>query len=445
MWTVIEKNDLPEFEEYYHLDKYPEKEYILYENAKHIFLPRKFIINYPYEKLKYLTDNKFLPQTIDNIEFIGTLRDHQQPIIDSFIELYKSKGQINGVLNAHPGAGKTLLSVYLACYLKKKTLIVVDNEKLKSQFIETIVKFTNLTENDIGFIQGSHFDSDKKITITLVQTLLSKLKKNLIEFYKKIRKCGFDFIIYDEVHKTSSSSKYAKSTLLINSPNIIGLSATPYVRDMHAILLFNTIGNIAVTSKNYELVPKVFFITYDSCLDNKKKYRASFMKDYIKLQAFYNSIIFDNPNYLNIVGKLANKCKEAKHTTIVLVSNIKQIEHILNHLTSMGIEAKAIYSKQKQIDKSVDKLLIGTFKFCSHGFDFPELSALILASPYKGKISLIQSIGRILRTASSKKQPVIFDLMDIQFPSLFSNNINNKMNIFKEEFGECEYKIISGD
>jgi len=336
----------------------------------------------------------------------------------------------------------TAISIYLACKLRKKTLIVVDNEKLKDQFVESIINFTNLTEGDIGFIQGSKFDLDKKITITMVQTLLSKLKRNLKEFYIKIRDCGFDLVIYDEVHKTSAGPKYAMSTLFLNTQNIIGLSATPYVRDAHALLLFNTIGDIVYTAKDYDFTPKIIYVNYDSNLDSKKKYRAVFLKDYIKLQSFYNSIIFNNSHYLNVLLKIAQKCINTGHRTLILVSTIKQIDSIINHFSKFSITAKAIYSKQPNIDKGVDTLLIGTFKFCSHGFDYAELSALVLGSPYKGKVSLVQSIGRILRSSENKKIPVVFDLIDSQFPNLFSNVIKYKNAIFEDEFGKCDIRNI---
>jgi superfamily II DNA or RNA helicase len=446
MWTLLPKDKLSQYEDKYKLfEKYPEQEYILYTNDTHFFFPRYFFKNFPDENLVQHIDREFKPQSIEYIEYTGELRDYQHPIVKPFIDLFNNTGSVNGLLNAYPGAGKTAMAIYLACIFKKKTLIVVDNEKLKEQFIESIVKFTNITEENIGTIQGSKFDTDKPIVITMVQTLLSKLKRNLKEFYIQVRDCGFDFVVYDEVHKTSSSSKYAMSTLFINSKNIIGLSATPYVREVHALLLFNTIGDIIHTTKDYEFIPKIFYVKYDSRLDQKTKYRAKFIKDYVRLQAFYNSIIFDNHNYLNVLYKLSKKCLESEHRVMILVSTVKQIETIIDFLSKLGIPAKALYSKQTEVDKENDFLLVGTFKYCSAGFDFKELSALILASPYKGKISLVQSIGRVLRLAPGKKSPVVFDLMDKQFPNLFESNIATKNKVFIDEFGDCEIHYVDAD
>lgn len=446
MWTLLPKEYTSEYEQKYRLfEKYPEREYILYSNNTHHLLPRYFHINYPYDKLIIHIDKQFIAREIENVEFTSSLREHQIPIVDTFINKYIDQGYVNGLLNAYPSCGKTCISIYLACKFKRKTLIVVDNQKLKDQFIESIVKFTNLTIDDIGFIQGSKFDSDKPITITMVQTLLSKLKRNLKDFYIKIRDCGFDFVIYDEVHKTSAGPKYAMSTLFINSKNIIGLSATPYVRDVHALLLFNTIGDIIHTSKAYECTPNIVYVTYNSKIDQKIKNKSHYMRDYIRLQAFYNSVIYNNTQYLEVIYKLAKKCLDRGHVTIILVSTVKQIESIIEYLASRDISAEPLYSKKPDVDKVNSTILVGTFKFCSTGFDFKELSALILASPYKGKISLVQSIGRILRTSTGKKQPVVFDLMDTQFPSLFESNITGKNKIFSDEFKGCEIRNVNMD
>jgi superfamily II DNA or RNA helicase len=73
-------------------------------------------------------------------------------------------------------------------------------------------------------------------------------------------------------------------------------------------------------------------------------------------------------------------------------------------------------------------------KFASAGFDYPQLSALILAAPLKGRTTLIQSIGRVVRSYPDKNNPIVIDLIDTDFPSLFESNINIKINVIKKEF-----------
>ena len=52
---------------------------------------------------------------------------------------------------------KTVLSVYIATQLKIKTLIIVDNQNLMKQWIQSFLDFTNLKVEDIGIIRRTAF------------------------------------------------------------------------------------------------------------------------------------------------------------------------------------------------------------------------------------------------------------------------------------------------
>jgi superfamily II DNA or RNA helicase len=447
MWTIINRDNLTEYERCHRLNTlYPEREYILHESSDgKVFLPRYFHKNYPSEKLIHHIDKEFHHDPIEGVLINEDfeLREEQKRIFDIINSSYQDNGFINGVINMRTGGGKSALSVYLTTQLKLKTLIIVDNTKLKEQFIGEYLKYTNLKEEDIGVIQGSRFDGDKSVVVTMVQTLLSKVKSNLKEFYIKLRDCGFGLAIYDEVHKTSSGQKYSLSSLLINTPNILGLSATPYHKDYHKMLMENTIGNIICVSKKYELIPKFVYINYDSQIEKKHLNRLRYVKDYIKSQAYYNSIIFDNINYLKIIVRIVNKAVQGNHRILVIVSTTKQMESIVEALLAANIKCKPLYSKQTDVDQETDLVLVATFKYASTGFDYKALSALLLGSPYKGQISLVQAIGRILRECTGKNSPVIFDLMDRQVPSLFGKNITSKNNIYQKEYGNCVIQYVN--
>ena len=115
--------------------------------------------------------------------------------------------------------------------------------------------------------------------------------------------------------------------------------------------------------------------------------------------------ITKNENYLYVIYKLAKKCQDSGYKTIIMVSTMAQVDGIIEYLKRNGIEAKPVCGKEHEIDKEVDNVLVATYKFASHGFDYVELSALILASPYRGAIALVQMIGRILRGYKGKKAP----------------------------------------
>lgn len=66
--------------------------------------------------------------------------------------------------------------------------------------------------------------------------------------------------------------------------------------------------------------------------------------------------------------------------------------------------------------------------------DYKELSCLILACPLAGKKSLIQVIGRILRSNIGKQKPVVIDLADMSVPAFTIPEIRMKKKIVSDEF-----------
>jgi superfamily II DNA or RNA helicase len=436
MFTLIKKNDLSAY-----LSKYPildTPEFLLYELNGFYILPRNFYTNYPSDLLVNYVDEHFKPQTAD-ISFNSELRPYQISPLKKLESMYFDRGnELHGIFQAIPGFGKTVSVAYLSSKFKQKTLIIIDNTKLLEQWVDAYTKFTNIT--DIGIIQGSRFDFEKPVAIAMVQTLLSKIKNNISEFYEVMRSAGYNFIVYDEVHATSSAPMFSKSTILFNSKNILGLTATPYVRDVNKILLDNTIGNVLLEVKNYDLTPKIIFCKYDSGLSKKYNYKLQYAADFVRKLAMFNSIIYDNPTYLELISKVVKEAISKNHRVLILASTIKQVQTITANLINKGISAKAFYSEQKEVDKINDMVLVATMKMCSKGFDYKQLSALVLASPLQGKISLIQSIGRILRESDNKTAPIVYDLIESGFNNLFINTISQKKKIFKEEFNITEFE-----
>lgn len=331
---------------------------------------------------------------------------------------------------------KTVLSVYIASKLKIKICIVVDNDNLISQWIESFLKFTDLKPEEIGLIKGKHFVVDKPVIIATVQTLLSKIKTDISKNFKLIDNAKIGLVIYDEVHNTSSSSKFSKASLLFRTKNVLGLSATPFQSGIAEILMKNTIGEIIYETKHYELKPTYILNHYDSGLTGKYAYILGKMSDYIKRKAFYNSIIIKSENYLNLVIKIVKQRLKEGHIILILCFTKAQVKLFSEALDKEGINHRRFYGDEKgEIDKNNINVLIGTYAYIGKGFDFQQLSSLILTTNLAGKKSLIQVVGRILREGDkNKKAPVVDDLIDRGFPSLFIPDMKAKKTIIKNEF-----------
>ena len=442
MWSYVNKTDLELF-----INAYPNladgfDEINLFETDDKIIVPRLFHNNFPNYINIFESKEDVIPIPVF-FKFIGTLRKEQPEAIKAVLDIYQKQKFVNGILKCVPGFGKTVISAYIASKLGLKTCIVIDNENLLQQWLESFLTFTDLKPEEIGLIKGKHFVIDRPVVIASVQTLLSKIKTDMSKNFKIIDEARFGLVIFDEVHNTSSSSKFAKASLLFRTKNILGLSATPFQSGIAEILMRNTIGQNVYETKVYDLKPTYVLNYYDSKLSGKYSYVLGKMPDYIKRKAFYNSIIIKSPEYLNIIIKLVKKRLGEGHIVLILAFTKAQIKLISERLDEENIEHRRFYGDEKdELDKVNVRVVIATYAYAGKGIDFEQLSSLILGTNLAGKKSLIQVVGRILRSSTEgriKKTPVVDDLIDMCFPSLFLPDVKTKKNIIKQEF-DC--KII---
>ena len=443
MWSITNETGFKNLlKKYYKLWPYID-DIVLHQSQNQIFLPRYLAENYPSENVNMVKDNTWKPQVSKQFKFIGKLHDSQTTLMTPILKLINSQEDQLGILKGRPGSGKTVMGIYLAAQTQKPTLVIVDNSNLIKQWQESVLKFTDLNENNIGLIQGKTFyaNKDTPIILCMVQTLISKVKRDINNFYSKIQNLGIDLVLADECHKTTTGPKYAKASLFLNTKNILGLSATPFLDELHKLMMDNTIGPIIAEDKQYEFVPKVFFVKYDSGLSRAYSKRIAYGSDLIKQRAMYNKIIIESPEYFRIICDLVKSLLKENHRVIIIAFTTNQVRQISETLTTNDIENTQFYSQKRSLDKMHDKVIIATYQFASHGFDMKRLSSIILASPLSGKKSLIQCIGRILRDDKDKNQPVVYDLIDTGFNGMFLRDIPKKRNILKNEFN-CEVKEI---
>jgi superfamily II DNA or RNA helicase len=261
------------------------------------------------------------------------------------------------------------------------------------------------------------------------------------DFYTRIRDCGFDLVFFDECHKTTCGPKYATASLFLNTWNVYGLSATPFADNLHKIMMHCTIGNIVAVDDQYELVPKINFVQFDSGLHQqfcKFVYQAG---DMLRQRSRYISKLTKSAKYKQIMVDLVRGMLTDGHRIIIIVFTVDLVKSISQWLDEVGIENRQFYSKKIEIDKENDKVVVATYGYAGAGFDMKQLSGAILGTPLSGKKSLIQVIGRILRSFHGKVDPVVYDLIEEQFGGMFMKDLPRKIGILKNEFN-CEFNHI---
>jgi superfamily II DNA or RNA helicase len=200
-------------------------------------------------------------------------------------------------------------------------------------------------------------------------------------------------------------------------------------------------GDVLYKTKKYELVPDIYFVKYNSNIDPKQLKRMSHFRDLIQKKSCYDKEIVNSEMYLYVIRKIVENLIKAKHQSFIICSTVAQVKLIHDMLMSIDVDSDMLYSKDTEVKKDA-QVIVATYGFAGAGFDLKTLSALIYVSPYRGKKSTIQTVGRILRKCEGKQKAVVFDLVDQCCPAVFNGYIASKSKILNSEFGGCNVKEL---
>ena len=385
------------------------------------------------------------PTLLENIDVKEGIepRDYQVDIINEIVNEFDSKKYIRAIVKGSTGFGKTFVALYTILYkLKLKPIIIVHNEVLFQQWVNSITNYFNIDESRIGRIQGSDLEKlekeiDKDILIVKSQSLLSQVKRSdlekLYELYNDRAKVSC--VIFDEAHLSSAALKFAKPAALFATPNVLALSATPFRKGIHKLVMQSTVGDNIIESAHLNMKPEVDIKIIDSKIDAGAEYKISRMTTYVQKLGIYNSTVTKSPLFIDEIVKETEELLKTGHRILIIAANNTMVKFLVDILKSKEIEAAAFTAKDREYGDA--KVIISNQQMSSTGFSQDDLSALILANGTIGKTQLIQSVGRVLRLLEGKNDPKVV----LFFDKLFIKHINGsapfiaKKNL-ESEFGE---------
>ncbi|MGL4999424.1 MAG: DEAD/DEAH box helicase, partial [Cetobacterium sp.] len=218
---------------------------------------------------------------------IGPRDTEQEKVIKAVKEFYNGFGY--GLIEASPSAGKTAMACMMMGHVKQRTLVLVDMNLLVEQFVESILAFTNVKKEEIGFIRGNELDYglDKKIIIATNQSLAKKP-----EILKELEN-NIGFVIQDEA-QIASCDTVQKVFGELRPKYQLGLSGTPYRDDKMDFLIREAIGPIMCKANRQAMVENGSMITpilrplfiYDKEKLNDRKYANAEFREVV--DDFYN-------------------------------------------------------------------------------------------------------------------------------------------------------------
>lgn len=386
---------------------------VFLEEKKYIYIPKFFGIN-SFGKPQKLFGQK---KTKVKMKFNGNLRPIQKPVSDKCIKHLKKNG--GGILSLPCGFGKTILSLYVACQLKVKTLVIVHKTFLQDQWIDKIKQFTNAK---IGTIRQKKVDVEgKDIIIGMLQSI------SMRDYDKEVFK-DISLVIVDEAHHIAAKV-FCRALRKVSCKYILGLSATIERKDKLTKILYWYMGDIIHKTErkpNNKVCVRVFNYTSDDPSFTKKSrwIKGKVRPDTIKMTG--NVCILKDRNVFLL--KILNTLINIKSRKVLFLSH--RIGHlrllkaaldkvIQNKENDGGLEKGEYFTdyyiggmKKDALKKAeTADVIFGSVNMAEEGLDIPDLNTIILASPKK---DIVQAVGRILRKTMKDmlEMPLIIDIRD---------------------------------
>ena len=141
------------------------------------------------------------------------------------------------------GAGKTLVGAASMAKSSTTTLILVTNAVSARQWKEELMRFTTLTEDEIGEYSGSRKEV-RPITIATYQVLTTR-RKGVYPHLDLLDSHDWGLIVYDEVHLLPAP--IFRMTADLQARRRLGLTATLVREDGREDEVFSLIGPNATT------------------------------------------------------------------------------------------------------------------------------------------------------------------------------------------------------
>jgi len=383
----------------------PKSFQIYTENEKRIYVPRYYgLQHYGLPGKCTLSDGIHC----ENLNFEGTLREQQLDPVQKFIKAASDPLKRGGIISVPCGFGKTIMSVYIACHFKKKTMFVSHKDFLNQQFLDTVKQF--VPNAKVGIIKQSKVDVEgKDIVIASLQSLA--MRNYDMDIFKQ-----FGLVIIDEVHHLGAEV-FCRAFQKLNVSMILGLSATLNRKDGMRKVFEYYIGKSVYKHINKETIEVNIEIHkyYDpdvSYSGNKQLWNGK-----PNNSAMINNICSFMPRMQYIVKVLQRVLKNEPNRKILILSERRQQLTTFEDLViKAGLVSEVGYYvgglTQSELDISASKqIILATFQMAAEGMNIPTLNTVIFASPIS---DVQQSLGRILREKPSERKyiPLCIDIWD---------------------------------
>ena len=347
------------------------------------------------------------------------LRPYQQQAIDHALRRLR-EGYLRMYITLPTGTGKSVILTALAAHLLQtgRILVLVHRQDIAKQLFREFEE----EELEVGLLMQGHRILAAPIVVTMTQSLTTLALQDLL----CTSETPIAAIFIDEAHHAVKGSDYERIVTEIEhiSPRspipVIGFTATPYRSDKQSMLSFlptcvfaRDIPDMIRDQYLSPLVWKPLHVDIDlsKVRINTQGEEDDYSEDALASELGQVAITKD-------IARLVASYIQQRPTLVFAVS-IEHAEKLAHAFCQLGYSAQAISGKQTRAER--EQLfadwrrgavqIVCNCSLLTEGFDFPEISAVVIARPTRSPSLYTQMIGRGTRPAKGKKDCLILDVM----------------------------------
>lgn len=373
----------------------------------------------------HVSDSRNAGSEID-VTFGGTLDDRQSSAVSAMLS------HDDGVLEAPPGTGKTVMACAVIAERGVSTLILLDRKMLAEQWRSRLKEFLGVKAGQLG---GGRSKLTGRVDIAMLPTLARRDDVASLT-------SGYGQVIVDECHHLGAAA-YEHSVKAIGAQFWLGLTATPTRRDGLQDLVTWQLGPIRHTLDreaestllNVREVPEArdrLLYVHETTLECEDLDLAP------SANAEANQrLIADEPRNAQLIADIHEAAKRGRNC-LVLTRRVAHLQELSGRLVALGqqpillnggmslADRRAAVEALDDVRVGAGVVVVGTIPFVGEGFDAPALDTMFLAAPVAFDGVLTQCVGRVIRAAPGKHRVEVHDYHDVRVP-LLAGSLRRRM------------------
>ena len=334
-------------------------------------------------------------------------------------------------------SGKSLIIYSLVRYYQmagERTLILVPTTSLVEQM------YTDF--EDYGWSPGTYCQK-------IYQGYTTKIEKDVVistwqSIYKMPKKYfeQFGCVIGDEAHMFKAKSLTGIMTKLHQCKYRFGFTGTLDGTQTHRLVLEGLFGPVEKVTSTKELMDqKTLANLRIKCIilrHSNIRERMTYAEELAYIAGNDKRNDFIANLLVHLTGNSLCLFQLVEKHGKILYDKVKENENV--YFVYGGTDTSDREEIRGLVEKHTNSTTIASFGTFSTGINIRNIHNIVLASPSKSKIRVLQSIGRGLRTSSTKDSVLIYDIADDLGKDNYTlRHFTERLNIYNEE--QFDYDI----